>query len=55
MGTEEKSSGQALEPLKVASAQRLLGKLETAYRNGTLKPVNPTAKPKAQEIRIKKK
>lgn len=55
MGAEEKNSGQEVESLKVASARRLVSKLETAYRNGTLRPVNPTAKPTVQEIRVKAK
>lgn len=55
MDAEEKKPGQAVEPLKVASARRLVGKLENAYRSGELKPVNPAAKPMVQEIRVKTK
>lgn len=54
MGTEEKNAGQA-EPLKVVSAQWLVAKLESAFRNGTLKPINPAAKPATEEIRVKGK
>lgn len=52
---EEKTPSQAVKALKVASARRLVGKLETAYRKGTLKPVSPTATPSVQEIRVKAK
>ena len=55
MDAKDKSRGQPAGPLKDASVQRLVGKLETAYRNGTLKPINPTAKPTVQEIRVKTK
>lgn len=55
MDAEEKVPSQVVEPLKIASARRLVGKLETAYRNGTLKLVNPAAKPSLQEIRVKTK
>lgn len=55
MDAEEKTPSQAVKALKVASARRLVGKLETAYRKGTLKPVSPTATPSVQEIRVKAK
>lgn len=55
MDAEEKRVVQAVEPLKIASARRLVAKLETAFRNGELKPINPAAKPAVQEIRVKAK
>lgn len=54
MVTEEKNAGQA-EALKVISTQRLLAKLETAFRNGRLKPINPAVKPSVEEVRVKAK
>lgn len=55
MDSEDKPRGETVGPLKNASAQRLVGKLEAAYRNGMLKPVNPSAKPTVEEIRVKSK
>lgn len=54
MGVKKEPPSQE-EPVKVASLQRLVEKLESAYRNGTLKPINPAAKHFTQEVRVKKK
>lgn len=55
MDAKEKATNKELEALKVVSTQRLLGMLEAACRNGTLKPVSSTATPIVQKIRVKSK
>ncbi len=51
----DRKTAPELSVAKVASAKRLIAKLEAAHRNGTLRPVNPNAQPLTMEIRVKAK
>lgn len=53
MATNERQIDPSLATAKLVSAHRLVAKLETAYRSGTLKPINPNAKPVTMVIRVK--
>lgn len=53
MGNDERTNDSAVKAAKSASVQRLLDKLDTAHRQGTLRPVNPNAKPHCEEVRVK--
>ncbi len=53
MATNERRIDPTLAATKLASARRLVTKLEAAYRAGTLKPINPNAKPVTMPIRVK--
>ncbi len=55
MAIRDKKTAPDLSVAKVASAERLMAKLEAAHRNGTLRPVNPNAQPTTMEIRVKAK
>lgn len=53
MATNERRIDPKLAAAKLASARRLVTKLEAAHRTGTLKPINPEAKPLTMAIRVK--
>lgn len=55
MATEERKVAPVPLAAEVAPAARLIAKLEAAYRNGTLKPINPNAKSVTMEIRVQRK
>lgn len=53
MATNERRTDPSLAKAKLASARRLVTKLEAAHQAGTLKPINPNAKPVTTAIRVK--
>lgn len=53
MATNKRQIDPELAAAKLASARRLVAKLEAAHRAGTLKPINPNAKPVTMAIRVK--
>jgi len=58
MATDERRTATNLEAadweaVKRAGVRRLVTALETAHRAGTLRPVDPNAKPVTMEIRVK--
>lgn len=53
MATNERRIDPKLAEAKLESAHRLVTKLETAHRAGTLKPINPNAKSVTTAIRVK--
>lgn len=53
MAVKERKTDPVVAAANVAFAKRLMAKLEAAHKNGTLKPVNPNAKPMTTEIRVK--
>jgi hypothetical protein len=53
MATNERRIDPSLAAAKMVSARRLVTKLEAAHRAGTLKPINPNAKPVTMAIRVK--
>ena len=53
MVTTERAIDPAVKAAKLASAKRLCAMFSAAYRNGTLRPVNPDAKPILLEMRVK--
>jgi len=53
MAIKERKSDPELTAANVAIVKRLIAKLEEALRNGTLRPVNPNAKPITMKIRGK--
>lgn len=53
MATNKRQIDPDLAAAKLASARRLVAKLEAAHRAGTLKPINPNAKPVTMAIRVK--
>ena len=55
MAGKKRKSDPLVAAAKLAIAMRLITRLEAAHRNGKLKPVNPEAKPKSMEIRVKAK
>lgn len=53
MATNEQRPDPVLTADKRSSACRLVTKLEAAHRAGTLKPINPNAKPVTTAVRVK--
>jgi hypothetical protein len=53
MSAKERKANPEVAAIKLATAKRLIDKLEVAHRNGTLKPVNPDAKPVTMQMRVK--
>ncbi len=53
MAANERRTDTGLAAAKLASARRLVTKLEAAHRAGTLKPIKPEAKPVTMAIRVK--
>jgi len=53
MATNERQIDPSLAAAKLASARRLVTKLEAAHLAGTLKPINPNAKPVTMAVRVK--
>jgi hypothetical protein len=53
MAINEQRIDPKLAEAKLASARRLVTKLEASHRAGTLKPINPNAKPVTMAIRVK--
>jgi len=53
MAVKERKTDPMLEAADVTITKRLIAMFEAALRNGTLKPVNPDAKPVTMKIRVK--
>lgn len=52
---EQNPKDLVIRAAKIASAERLLAKLETAHRQGKLRPIGSNAKPQVLEVRGKSK
>lgn len=53
MATNERRIDPELTTAKLANARRLVTELDAAHRAGTLKPINPNAKPITMAIHVK--